>query len=463
MDKYIELIKNNNYEELANINFIDELVKYKYQDKYLIEYLLEKGIHGSEMDDYLKYHDDFIPFYLKYNIIKPLLNCSLRVLLKRNNNDLYFDLILDKLNDEDKIKLYYNMRITSYNDFHELEREVIDIYLRHGIILPIMFISTKLNKIDEIPLDYELIDEFKELFKDINLKLLNFLENEFKRSLIINPDRTINDLKKIIKFKKENPNFTFINSNVLDGSFDYKTLELKTNSKDSLIFNHELSHFLYQITEDNNILEGYENIRKTIDTENNLKRIKMFLMEIHLRYDKLKEEIEKEYDKKIREFYGSIDNYFKKIKLDMQDNKPEFLLVRNKNTNRDMGHIVTDSNLDDVTVSFMETEKFTYSMFECRKQFSPYLMLENMLDAIFNGKIFDDIELNCISGHGTFYFTKNKTNSFDECLADYDAIKKSLEGVKIIKILKQLIGSQLIDFLDNYIKINREEDSYGNR
>ena len=462
INMYGELIEKKDFETLSNISFIGELAEIKYQDKYLIEYLLEKGIHSQKMDEHFRYHENFIYYYLKYNILEPLLNCSLSVLLKKYNSELYFDLILDKLNDEDKINLYYNLRKDSYNEFQQLEREVIDIYLRHGIILPVMFISTKLNKIDEVLIDSEIITEFKELFKDTDIKLLNFLENEFKRCLIKDRKRTISDLKKIIEFKSKNPNFSFIDTRTLNGSYSHKRLEIKTNANDSLMLNHELSHFLFQEIEDNNIVEEYEKIRKNIDTEDNYLRVKLFLMKLHLKYDKLKQEIEEKYDRKVIEFYGSIDNYLKKIGMDMKNSNTAFLLVRNKETNRMRGVVIMNTNLDDVALSFIETEKFEYSMRECRRQFSPFLMLENMLDAIFKGKIFDDLELNCISGHGSFYFCGNDTIGFDECLANYDAIGKSDSKNVIMKILKELIGEELVEFLNNYIKKNRV-DKYGHR
>ena len=463
MDKYIELLKNNNYEELANINFIDDLVKYKCQDKYLIEYLLKKNIHSDKMDEYLKFHENFVPFYLKYNIIKPLLNCSLKVLLTKYKYNLLFDLILDKLTDEDKIKLYYNLRITSYNDFKLYEREIIDIYLRHGIVLPIMFVSTKLNKINEEKIDSKLINEFKELFKDTDIKLLNFLVNEFKRCLIKNRIRTINDLKKIIKFKRENPNFKFKRIDGISGKFKLDDLLIETNTKDDLMFNHEFSHLLYHIVENNSELETYEKIRKKIDTENNFLKIKAILEFIHIKYFKLKEELEQSYDDKIIKYYGSLDNYINKLYIDMKDNTPEILLLKNIENNTSFSPFITDDNLPDIVETVIEIEKKEFVLLELHKIFSPYLMLENMLDAILNGKLFDDLEFNCLSGHGSIYFQKEKSNSFDECLANYDAIKKSNEGLVIIKILKELIGDELITFLDNYIKVNREEDSYGHR
>ena len=464
MDKYLELLKNKEYERLANISFIFELSEIKYQDKYLIEYLLELGIHSKPMDEYLKYHSNFVHFYLKYNLIEPLFNCSLKVLFSRINGELIFDLILDKLNDSDKIKFYYNIRETSYNDFHYLEREIIDIYLRHGIILPVMFVTTKLDKIEDVLVDDDLIKEFENVFKDTDIKLLNFIVNEFKRNLLVNRERTINDIKKLINFKKENPTFKFTdNQNYSSGYYDRKKLILDTNANNHLMFNHELSHFLYQSTNENdNIIEKYESIRLKIDTEENYIKIKKLFNEINIKYQELLKKVEKKYLDSINEYYGSFDNYLKKVYLDMKDNTPELLAiwdVKNKNFSYP---IITKNNLEKITATFINNEKNIFIRTNARQIFSPYLMLENMLDAILMGELFDDFSSCCLSGHGAFYYSKEESRSFDECLANYDAIKKSNNSNEILKILKDIAGYELINFLDNYLMVNREV-SHGKR
>ena len=103
MNRCIELLKNKDYESLSNLTFLDNLVEYQYDNKYLIEYLLELGIHSTKMDDYLIHHVSFVKYYLKYNIIEPLLNCHINVLFKKIDNNLVLDLILDKSDDEYKI------------------------------------------------------------------------------------------------------------------------------------------------------------------------------------------------------------------------------------------------------------------------------------------------------------------------------------------------------------------------
>ena len=456
MDQYIELIENKKYNNLSNISFISELVEKKYQDKYLIEYLLEQGIHSEKMDIYLKYHESFLPFYLKYNILKPILNCSLKVLFQKINGNLYFDLILDKLNDKDKIELYYNIRKSSYNDFHHKEREIIDIYLRHGIILPIMFVTTKLDIKDEVFFEDNLILEFKEVFKDTDTNLLNFIVNELKRSFLTNQIRTKKDIKKLIDFKKNNPNFIFKDSKTLEGSFDLAALTLGANTKDPLVFNHELSHLLYQGVENKELIDSYEEIRKKIDTNEYFLLIKKKMIVFHEKFLELNNTLDKLYDNKIIEFYGSLEKYIEKIYIDMKENTPEYLEIKDIETGNTSVPFITDVNLKDIALTFIESEKKEFIFKETRRIFSPYLMMENLVDSILKGKLFDDISFHCLSGHSSLYFEKEPTNSFDECLANYDAIKKSNDGSKIIKDLKNIVGDEIIIFLDQYIEKNRE-------
>ena len=164
----------------------------------------------------------------------------------------------------------------------------------------------------------------------------------------------------------------------------------------------------------------------------------------------------KKYFNTIDDYYGSFNNYIKKIYLDLKDNTPELLSIWTVYSECYSYPIISKCNLEQVTETFINSEKNLYIHTNARKIFAPYLTLENMLDAILTGALFDDKSSHCLSGHGSLYFSKEKSNSFDECLADYDAIKKSTKSNEIIKILRELIGDELIEFLDNYLLKNRE-------
>lgn len=461
MDKYIKLIEEKQYNELSNINFINELIEFKYKDKYLIEYLLEQGIHSDKMDNYLIHHKEFIEFYLKYNIIKPITLCSLKILLSKIDGNLILDIILNKLNYQDKINLYNNIRKISFSDFHYYEDEVINIYLKHGIVLNKLFID--LNDKDSIEVnkeDKELIDEFLIVFKDTEIKILNYVTKELKRNLLLNHDRGVIDIKRLIDFKRNNPQFTFIDSKNRGGeSYDQKTKEFKTNTNNSLMYNHEFSHFLYESYEDNKITREYETIRSKIDTIDNLNKVKKYLKEFHQEYIKSQDRFMSLYNNKVNEKYGSFENYVEKIYLMTKDNLPDLIEIFNIEKRTISYPLVMDFNLKDVIKEYLKEEQKQFIYLNLRKYYSNYLMLENLLDALFKGKLFDDLEFSCLSGHGSLYFDSLDTRSFDECLANFDALRKNKEN-KIIDDLKELVGEDIIKFLENYITYNREA-SYG--
>ena len=84
------------------------------------------------------------------------------------------------------------------------------------------------------------------------------------------------------------------------------------------------------------------------------------------------------------------------------------------------------------------------------------LYLENLLDAILKGKIWGhDLKVDSLSGHSKSYFRKEKTASFDECLANFDAIKNSKNADKLLNKLREIVGDELVFFLDNYVNEKR--------
>ena len=468
-EDYIELLKKEDYNALANISFISDLLTTEYENKTLAEYLLEKGIHSESMDNYVKYHLDLGVLYLKYNITKPLLNSSFKVLFTNYNGNLIIDLILDRINDDEKIELYNNLKTNSYSNFHDNEREIIDIYLRHGIVLPIVFAKTHLNEEVNYELsddDQELINEFRGLFKDHEQKFLSFIINELKRSLLKNHDRTVNDIKKMIKLKQENPEFIFINSGNKGGeSYDNETKQFITSPTEPVMFEHELSHLLYESFEtlSDDTFSKYKELTNLLDNEETLNKIKIYLEKFHKEHEGMKNYFKNLYYKKIDEIYGSFDNYLDVVCKDMLNSKTFMFELWNHERGTTSFYMVSEFNIRDIVLEFLTIEREEFIRINLRKYFAPELMLENMLDAILRGKVFDEeLDIHCLSGHGSLYFSVLETRSFDECLANYDAIKKSVKSDKLIDDLNNLIGLDLLNFLDNYIKKNREGE-YGHR
>lgn len=461
--EYNRLIINNELDKLANINIIDDLVKYQYLYRFLIEYLLEKGIHTNIMDSKVKYHSTWINFYLKYNILKPLLNAHLEPLLETFNGRQLFDMLLEKLDNDERIELYHNLKNNSYWLFRIHEKEIIMIYQKYGITLPQIFINEPVvnQKITPIPKgEIELFNEFRELFKDSDEKSLNFYISEFRKMLVINKERTIDDITKLINYKKKHHDFKLLLSKDTEGEYDPNLKRIVISPYRNLVLSHELSHLLYHELDgfiDDNYLEQYKNIQKKIKP-NIIKKITDYLNRFHQRFYLMHEYFQKIYDIEIKKKYQSFDKYVKVVSEDILNHHPEMITLDD-----DVVIFYVNDEIEDTVMEILEIEKEEYVNKLVRNYYSEELMLENLLDALLMGKIFDGmLDIECLSGHSGMDFMDDKDLSFNECLADYDAIKNSRKADRLINDLQGIIGSDLISFLDDYLRKNRGH-SYGNR
>ena len=459
-EKYNYLVEND-LENLLTIPNLEDLIKYQYKNRYLIEYLLEKNIHSEQMDRYLLFNSSWIYFYVKYQVKKPLCNLRLMPLLYKHHGTLLFDSVLNILNDQEKLILYNNFRINSYWDYHNYEDEVIKIYLRHGIKLPKIFVNSKFATISDAicKKDEQLINEFKEAFIDQSDIVIDAIITEIKNRIKVNPKRVYLDIKKLIEYKKRNPLFKIELLDNAEGEYDKTKEHIAIDPHRITTLSHELSHFFYEETDYNvDVLDEYENIRLKIDNDENIGKIVMYLKDFHARYFKMEEFFQELYYSEIRRKYHTYNNYIKKICNDMINNPPSLITI---NDQYNSTFFVDDNNVLDIVTELLIIEKNEYIRNHVRNFYSEELMLENLLDALLNGKICDDfVNIDCLSGHSNIEFLKNNSLSFNECLANYDAIKNSRKAKKLINVINDLVGDELTNFLDNYLVMNRG-DRYG--
>ena len=114
---------------------------------------------------------------------------------------------------------------------------------------------------------------------------------------------------------------------------------------------------------------------------------------------------------------------------------------------------LTEDNIKQVVSELIINECNEYVNILTKNYYAEELMLENLLDALLKGDIFDHkYDVECLSGHSKLSFETEKTLSFDEVLADYDTIKNSSKANILINKLRTLVGNRLVDYLDNYIE-----------
>ena len=460
--EYNRLITNNKLNELKEIWNIGDLTRYSYHKKCLLEYLLEKNIHTTRMDNYAINNELWIKLYLKYNIVKPLINASLIHLLVFNNGELLLDTLLKKLTVKEKMKLYHVFKRDNYWLLHNNESLIRKIYYKYGIDLPSTFIRLPSISDKSIKASKKLqsaLDNFTKVYSDVNEHVINIYLNEFKNKSKINLIRTINDINKLIKIKKLYPDFKLvikdydieINTSVGEYSGYDKTILI--NQYRHGIMNHELSHLFYDKLEKNSsdAYIEYQSIQKKIIDSEKVENIIKYLKSFHDNYYFMEKRFTELYYAKIKNRYMSFNNYFNKIYQDIKRHHLDYITIDNNDTT-----IYIEDNLKETVLELIDNECNDYVNILISNYYTEELMLENLLDALLNGLIHDNkYNIECLSGHSKSSFEEEITLSFDEVLADFDAIKNSPKADIIISKLERIVGNELVDFLNNYIKRNR--------
>ena len=471
--EYNRLIYSNKLDELANIWNIIDLTNYQYLHKYLLEYLLEKDIHNTRMDNYASSNSIWISLYLKYNIIEPLVKSNFKELLKIDNNELLLDKLLKVLNVNQKIELYRNIKKQDYWFFIANESLLNDKYKKYGIELPTIYVQRPLildSKIKVNKNTEELLNDFTKVFSDHDQYVLKTCLNEFKSDALVNPSYVINSILQLINYKKRYPRFKII---LTERSFDYKTLFGEYDETKDLLtinhyskgtFTHEVSHVLFNKFEDKydiHELYLYEEIKKKINNPNIIKKIVEYLKEFHNNYEYMKNIFYELYNHRVNIELGGFTKYYRSILSDIMDSDIEFITIdENKDNIIYLSNNITDDELVNNALKIDENIGKNYADILAINYYMEEFYLENLLDALLNGRIWEGkYKIRCFSGHDRKYFKDSPTASFDECLADYTVIKNSKRANKIINDLNELVGNDLSNLLDDYINKYRTKNS----
>ena len=451
--EYNNLIINGKLNELANISMVDDLIRYRYLNRYLISYLLDAGIHTNIMDSRAILDIKWTKYYLKYNITKPLLKCHLKPLLMTINNELVLDTLLKKLNNADRIKLYENLKENNYWEIQTHEQEIRRSYAKVGITLPEIFIKKPLisDQKKHLSTKYkDLIEKFRKTFSETEENVLDAYTNEFKKRLLVNDKRMVSDIKKIIEYKKMHKDFSLNLSCDTEGEYNSEKESITISPYRYLVLTHELSHLMYDDIEVNkrDIIKEYISIQNSINNDETIKKIVQYLDNFHKNYEYMKSIFKEMYYHEIKKKYKSYDEYIKAICTDIYKYHPDIIAIDDE-----MVYFYVDNdNIEDIVAELIHIEEEEYININVRNYYTEELLLENMLDALLNGKICDGmLDIDCLSGHAGCDFMDDYELSFNECLADYDAIKNSSKNSKLINDLEKLVGLDIIDFLEDYL------------
>lgn len=470
---YNQLIQEGKTVKLLHVRDINDLVKYKYQGRYLLEYLLEKGFHNWFIDINARTYLKWMNLYIKYNILEPLLETRIDMLLKKEGNELVLDKLLKVLNDEQRIKLYRNLKAFDYWKVICNESLFIKYYKKYNIELPEIFVPIPTLNNDGVSNNTkleELLTEFKNTFNNLDNYSLEICMNELRRKAKIDRNRTFNDIRLLIAYKKNVKRFKIIANNASvenyssSGCYYHNKKVILINNYYHGTFNHELSHMIYDLYEKFDLIYPtnidtyfYRYIRIQQNIKNNCQdKIIEYIKDFHQRFHDMCNYFLQIYYAQVIRKYGDYPTFICAIYNDIKNNNLSFITY-DKERN---GEFVLEQEEDifNAIKKIIISHSSEYVDILLSNYYSEELYLENLLDAILDGELYDEkFGIECLSGHGKKYFKTSNDLSFNEVLANYDAIINSYHGKVLIKKLRSIVGDELVDMLDEYFNWRKEE------
>lgn len=310
----------------------------------------------------------------------------------------------------------------------------------------------KVEKVDEEveSLIDELIFTFSDEYKDN--KALELIRINYTY-LCMQDKMYMNEVKRLIELKQAIPHLTIALTR--DGNY-YKGERVSLTEQNIYALNHELGHLFFHMNAQGKLPQNFDSVVFKLSNDKDFieNRIVDFsrkanhaLSEASDEAQKLYErfiepkELQKEYIDEIREYLQTtaLPNWlFNSIKQDTLDITVEEYLEKDKKIKQRM-----------IKNKIMESKN------------PGLLIVSDIIDAICEGTYFDGflldkngVQIRAIGGHGTRYFARNKVNMFNEMIANYNSLLKLKDSEEYILLLRQIVGNELVDLLDEYYNEN---------
>ena len=319
----------------------------------------------------------------------------------------------------------------------------------------------------------ELLNELSNLMNSsCDQNLLNDVLLYYRYFLSKNYELALNELKRLIEIKKNNPNFSIIrhkkNScfNLLNGNI---YLDEKTIST----IGHEITHALHFY------LSNYETPNELVGIVNKLKnnpkfieRVKDYSIQFKQLEEMVTQRVYEEYSVWEKEYYT--EEKIEELKSFLSKTKFEQI-----EKYRRMGYSVDSIKIIFNEVYTLEEYMESQKRIKCkekveyilRSEFSGFIAIGDIIDGIYRGFFrsnrLNDLNGNLIEhayGHGIHYYFKSNRRLFSEALSDYSQILKSLNSDKELTLLKNIIGEEYFNlirdfYINNLIYSEKYEDS----
>lgn len=396
-------------------------------------------------------------------------------LLQKNGEELYLDSVLNSLSYEDKKKLYQYIKYHYYYYFHIIERDIIEIYKRHGLNLKPVFIEYPTVKECTYKGDKKLnslLEEFKLAYSDTDEATINYFISEFRKKARYDSKRTCCDIMRLINIKREYPNFKLIVENITSydpsrgfGSSNndhHKEKYIRITRHEEADFTHELSETLYNLSDPNNsdVLE-FNDICDFLRIPEEKAIISEYLEDFKQRYMSTWKHFQELYYKEIEKRFGSFSAYCEHLKQDILDSKTDVVVITNDDGTF-VQYPITPDTVDKCVGEILNDEGNLYINLCIKNYYIEERSLVTILDAMLSGAIgegeLSDFHPAC---HNRERFYGNQHGPFMESLAAYEVIKYSPRADVLISKLKELIGEVLVEIMENHINSRRIKEPEG--
>ena len=412
----IKMAENDVLGFVPSINPKLLLSNYSFSDKSILEYLLEfdkditltKIINKKCLEDF-----KFVLELKRLGIDEYLPEVNL-------NNHSFSEEILDKYN-------------SNYS------KECVSIY------------ETELNELKSLFMVDEISDK----------KIIELLIDSYRVLTTKENEDMLFEIKQLIEIKKHYPDKFVYKKTDKNSYFSPIDGAVYINRNIIDCINHETSHALHHYLTNNYVPENYyEETKKVRNDKEKLEKIIEFCKKIY----NLKSEISSKVSKsKISDYYDSKyvgderEELIKFLSQSKEEKKKEF----EKDYPSDVLDIILDETftIDEYIKQEKEIEQHEVTMIMLCHEYDAYIAMIDIIDAIFIGKFYNGVVIDekgeyvpKMFGHGIEYYM-NPRHGFDEMIADYGEIIKFEHSNKYINELRNLIGNEIVDMIEEVYKV----------
>ena len=464
---------------------IDFLFYYLSLNDNVISYLLKEEKKGIKINIrdltthiYQLSESELIDIYLKfakYDKLDYLTEISKEELLKRNRKkecmlDKFVKLDIENtkkiieyygLSNDIDIMIYFKFKKINY-DIKGLNFELLDkdIYSYEFILEENENLKNTINYNNISDNIKELLLELQDLMNDnqSNKDMVEAMLLSYAKEISKGNENAIIELEKLIEIKRNNPNFKIFRSD--NGSYFNENDGIGLMSCDINTLNHELGHLFHYYLAQDSIPNELENELQILVNNEKLKNNTQILsVRLNNYEDKLLKEIEIEYDEWAKEYFS--EDKIIEIKEFIEMSKEEKIEQYIK-----LGYKKEDLNI-------ILSDTYTYEQYmQCQKRIKCNEMFNNLMstilpelraisdivDAVYAGE-YHNSRLTTLSGeeiegtfgHGISYYS-SINSIFQEMIANYSLILKSDNKERALAMLKELVGENLLNILDNFYK-----------